>query len=368
MLKYHIGRSNSKNPEEAVREAAGDLKSAKLILFFSGVPLFEEYAKAVKDRFPDAISLGATTYTGLIKEGEFKDSLVMVIIEDGIECSGGVLEDIDKYPIKYIDRLQKSVNDIGNTENTICFELCTALLCSEESVVSTLNSVLLDRKIPVVGGSAGDVGTSVETKVAYNGEVCERSCVFVLIKNLGGKIHLYREKIYEKTGHRFTATKVDIKTRTVYEYNHKPAAKVIADALNVSLSELPKYLDSNPMGRMIGEHTYIVANCKIGENNSMVYHSRIYDNSKMVLLKPAVDYKNVIESTCNQMKRDVERPSFAIVINCLARSILFDKEGYLNDFAVKMGRTLGNYIGFSGYGEQLREQHFNQTMVVAVFE
>jgi hypothetical protein len=33
-----------------------------------------------------------------------------------------------------------------------------------------------------------------------------------------------------------------------------------------------------------------------------------------------------------------------------------------------MSSALGDYIGFAGYGEQLKDQHFNQTMVLAVFE
>ena len=54
--------------------------------------------------------------------------------------------------------------------------------------------------------------------------------------------------------------------------------------------------------------------------------------------------------------------------HCLARSILFDGDGYLQEYAKTMGSVLGNYVGFSGYGEQYGEQHFNQTMTFAVFE
>ena len=56
------------------------------------------------------------------------------------------------------------------------------------------------------------------------------------------------------------------------------------------------------------------------------------------------------------------------MVNCLARSILFEGDGYLNTFATQVGSSLGNYVGFAGYGEQLNEQHFNQTMILAVFE
>ena len=54
--------------------------------------------------------------------------------------------------------------------------------------------------------------------------------------------------------------------------------------------------------------------------------------------------------------------------HCLARTILFTNEGYLDEYSKEMHSVLGDYVGFSGYGEQYGSQHFNQTMTVAVFE
>ena len=87
----------------------------------------------------------------------------------------------------------------------------------------------------------------------------------------------------------------------------------------------------------------------------------------MVLLEPD-DYRAVIKQTISKIKKDIPSPSFAIMVNCLARSLLFEQDHYLDSFAKEMGSALGNYIGFAGYGEQLKQQHFNQTMILAVFE
>jgi hypothetical protein len=112
---------------------------------------------------------------------------------------------------------------------------------------------------------------------------------------------------------------------------------------------------------------YIVANNAVVKENGMAYHARIYNNARIVLLEPD-DYRSVIKKTLEQVKHDCKRPSLTLMVNCLARSILFESEGYLNEFATEVGNSLGNFIGFAGYGEQLNEQHFNQTMVLAVFE
>ena len=366
-MNYKIARSSSNRIDIAVKEATSGLTSPKLVLFFSGVEQFQEIAVAMKEQFPNAITMGATTFAAFCKEGAFKDTLVVLGIEDGIHCEANVLEDVDKYALKYISRLEKTADKFKNPENTMCLEFSSALIGCEELVLSTLSSVLGKKKIPIFGGSAGDRGRAEKTMIALNGQVYQNACVFVMIENLNGKIRLYRENIYKPTKHYFKSTKVDVRKRIVYEYDHKPAAQVMATALGVTVQELPKYLDSYPMGRVIGNEMYIVANNTIVGQNAMEYHARIYNNSQIVLLEPD-DYKSVINATLEKVKQENKKPSLTLMVNCLARSMLFEGDGYLNEFATNVGASLGNFVGFAGYGEQLNEQHFNQTMILAVFE
>lgn len=367
MMKYKIARSNNTDISIAIQEATANLTTPKLILFFSGVDQFQDIARGLHERFPEAITMGATTFAGFCKEGAFKDTLMILGIEDGILCEANVLENADRYALKYVDRVEKAALKFHKPENTVCLEFSSALIQCEELVLSTLNSVLAKKGIPVFGGSAGDRGKAEKIFVALNGEIYNNACVFVILENLNGRIHFYREKIYKPTKHYFKSTKVDVRKRVVYEYDHKPAAQVTAGALGVNIKELPKYLDSYPLGRIIGNEMYIVANNSVANGNAMAYHARIYNNSQMVLLEPD-NYKSVIKSTLEQVKEECPKPSLTLMVNCLARSMLFEGDGYLNDFATEVGSIIGNYIGFSGYGEQLYEQHFNQTMILAVFE
>lgn len=366
-MDYRIGKSSKRDTKDSVAEATAGLKNPKLVLFFSGVAEFEEYSKEIKVLFPNSIIIGSTTFVGLCKSGAYKDTLMVLGIESGIECYGDVLEEVDKYPLKYVERVQNCVNKFNGYSNTVCFEISTALISSEELILSTLNSVLMEKKIPLFGGSAGDKGIAEKTMISFNGKVYDNACAFVVIKNLGGRVKLYQENIYKPTKHYFTATKVDVRNRTVYEYDHKPAAEVMANALNTNVSNLSKYLDSYPLGRIIGNDMYITANKMVTKGNGMEYHARVYKNSQMVLLEPD-DYKAVIADTLDKIKKEVPKPSLTVVVHCLARSILFEKDGYLNKFSTYLGDNLGSYIGFAGYGEQLNQQHFNQTMVIAVFE
>lgn len=366
-MNVKIAKSKNADINIAIQEATSELTNPQLILFFTGVDDFKDYAREIKLKFPKAITMGATTFAAFCKDGAFKDTLMVLGFEDGIRCEANVLEEVDKYALKYVERVEHASSHFNKAENTVCLEFSSALISCEELVLSTLNAVLGKKKIPVFGGSAGDRGKAEKSMISLNGNVYDNACVFVMIENLGGKIRFYRENIYKPTKHYFKSTKVDVRKRIVYEFDHKPAAQVMADALGVTMEALSGYLDSYPVGRIIGNEMYIVANNAIVDENAMAYHARIYNNSQIVLLEPDT-YQTVIKSTLEQVKRDCEKPSLTLMVNCLARSILFEGDGFLNTFATEVGEALGNYVGFAGYGEQLNEQHFNQTMVLAVFE
>lgn len=369
-MKYHIGKGTSTHVSQCVDEASAGMQHPKLIIFFSTVRNFKEYAEEIHKRFPDSISMGATSIAAFLKTGcDFdKDHLAMLGIEEGISCSAGCLYHIDQYPIQYLSHVKESLDEIKEKENTICLEFTTALLCAEEAVLSTLNAVLKERKIPIFGGSAGDQGRAENTMVALNGNVVEKGTVFALIHNEHGKIKVFRENIYTPiTGNILTATKVDRYKRTVYEYNHQPAATVFAHELGVPENQLYKYLDTNPIGRIIGDELYITANCEFRPDHAIVYHARIFDNAKILVLKPD-DYKEIIQTTKQKIRQEIPNPSLSIMCHCLARSLLFQQEHYMDDYLKSMSDVLGNFIGFGGYGEQYGSQHFNQTMTVAVWE
>lgn len=367
-MEYNIGKSNNSNVELCVQEATAKFRKPKLILFFSPVNHFDEYASLIHQRFPDSISMGATVIASFAQNGAEKNALMAIGIENGIRCSADVLENIDKYPIKYVERVRDCVEKVNTTKNTICLEFTTAFLCAEESVLAALNSVLLDKQIPVFGGTAGNDCSGNDTKVALNGVIRERSCVFAIIHNEGGAIKIYRENIYTPaTGNVLTVTKADSKTRKVYEYNHRPAAKVFAQELGISESQVTSYFDTHPMGRVVGDNMYITANCALEQGQSIVYHARVYNNAKVMVLKPD-NYREITAKTMEKIKQEMPRPSLAILCHCLARTLLFDGDGYLSEYAKEMGNVLGGYVGFSGYGEQCGEQNFNMTMEVAVFE
>lgn len=370
-MNYKIGRSAAADAQSAVSEACSGLQNPKFIFFSSGIKYFAEYTNILHQKYPQATIMGTTAYTSLCAEGSFKGDLCLIGFTDGVQCAANVLEEADRYPVRYVERLEQAANRIGSTngDDTLCFVAMSAFCSCEELVLSTLHSVLHKKKIPVIGGTAADNGSEMKSFVSLDGVVYDKSCVFAILRFTGTRIHFYRENIYKPISDKYvTVTKADPTTRTVYEFNGRPAAVVEAEAFGTTVSGLPSIMDSHPLGRIIGNDVYIIANAAVGKDQkSMQYHARIYDNSQIVFMEPD-DYKSVIANTCQKIKQDAPHPKLALMIHCIARSMHFESMHYLDTYAKEMGHVLGTYIGFSGYGEQLHDQQFNQTMTVAVFE
>lgn len=366
MIKTKVGRGISNNLQTALDDATKDFINPKLIIYYTSKDRFKEFSKLLYNKFPNAIVIGCSAYKEICKYGLTNGALLAMSFEDGIECFADVISDIDKYPVKYIQRVQNSISKLKDTTNTICLEFCVGTSNSEEKILSTINSLLDVYNIPLIGGTSADNGEFQTTYVGLNGKIYTNDCVFVVIKNLSGKIKIYQENIFKKTNHSFIATNVNAKKRIVYELNEKPCAEVLAKSLNVPVNRLEQSLGTHPLGRIVGNNLYISANKNVLDNNAVSYYSRIYKNSKVVLLEPD-DYRKVLKSTISKIKSDFNHISCAIVINCVARTMFFEQEGFAEEFAKELG-DLGTYIGFACHGEQMNNYHFNQTMVVGVFE
>lgn len=366
MVKTKIGRGMSSDLEAALAEATKDFSNPKLIIYYTSKGRFEEFSKLLYNKFPNCLLMGSSAYKEICKEGLTNGALLAMSFEEGIECFGGVIEEIDKYPVKYIQRLQNSISNFNETTNTVCLEFCVGTTNSEEKILSTMNSMLHVYNIPLLGGTSADDGEFQTTYVGLNGNVCTNACVYVLIKNLNGKISIYQENIFKKTEYEFIATNVNPKLRIVYELDDKPCAEVLAKCLKVPVNRLQEKFSTHPLGRIIGDDLFISANKNLIDNKAVSYYSRIYKNSKIVLLEPD-DYKKVLRSTISKIKNDFNHISCSLVINCVARTMFFEQEGFADTFAKELGE-IGPYIGFACHGEQMNEHHFNQTMVVGVFE
>ncbi len=365
---FGIGR-NKDDAQLCVKEAVKDFKDPKLIVFFSDEYDFCDYARIIHLLFPKSVSIGCSAYRLWGTYGSEKNVLKVLGIEDGIEVSADVFPKADNFALTYADRVKSCVDNIGDTENTVCVEFTVPYKNYEEYALVALNSVLLRKEIPVIGGTAANDNTTENAYVALNGEIYEDGCVFALIKNLGGKVRLYRENIYVPlTERQFVTTKANSVSRTVMRLGSKTAAEVYASELGISVNEIKKEdFFYHPLGRRVGDETYVTAIYEAGTNGSLKNLARIHEGTDISVMKVG-DYKKITEETFAKIKRENPDVSLVILFNCLARTILYEDENAVDDYQRRLVEEFPNSIGFSCCGEQMGTKHFNHTALFLVFE
>lgn len=372
MERCIVAESGSSSKEEALIQVTDKLNSQgvspKLIIFFSNQADLWFYSMSLYEQFPDAQSIGTSSYNLFSSEGYDKTGLTAMAVYDGIECTSGLIFEVNRHPMNYYVHIRNSLEDLSSLENTCCLEFTTSFSHGEEIVQDTFRKVLEDKNIPVFGGSSGgNMQGSEHAAVALNGTVYLNTCAFVFIHNLNGKICLYKENIYKPTDYVFYPTDVDCEDCIVYEYDNVEAKTAIEKALGVTYEKNPVAFKEHPMGRITGDDISIIDVAEVNPDKSIRYFSRIYNQTKMVLLEKD-DIPNVWRNTAFNILNEVKNPSFTVCINCHGRSKIFEDNKIMDDFIVNLKNNYGKFIGVSTIGEQLNFENLNQTCVLAVFE
>lgn len=371
MKRSSVYCSDASDAKIALEEVCGKIEKEGetpiLIIFFAEYDIFIDCAQSLKSRFPNALTIGSTSYVNFCSRGNSTTGLSVMTVNSGVECTGGALFEAGRYPMNYRGHIQKALSELSSTENTCCIEFTTAFSMGEELVLDTFDSELEGKNIPVIGGSSGTHRGDTKTIVSLNGEVYIDTCVFAFVRNLEGRIAYIKENIFRPMNTFFTATDVDCEERLVYEFDNKPAAKMMEEALGAKGDALREELKNHPIGRIKDDEIFITEYNEIGDDESISYYARVYNMTRMVLLE-LDDIEEVWEETTARAAKMITKPSFSLVINCLSRSRMFEKDNLFESFCNTLKSGYGTYIGLSGYGEQLKNVHLNQSMLVLMFE
>ena len=363
MIKCQIGVGKNIDIQSAINEATANFRNPKFMFISSELKEFKKSFEILFEKYPEAFVMGMTGPS--IPDVQVIDNNIGIFaIEDGIEISAGVITDISKYPLKYISEIESTVNKINaGEENTVCLEVCTG---TEEVLVSTINSVLFKKGIPLVGGTTQGNDKNGVKYVGFNGIIYEDACVYAVIKSLNGKIKVFNESIYSDRNERLIATKVNAKAREILEFNGENAIDVYCDKLGILPNEIKTHNMTNPLGRKVGSDIFITAINPENNQKTLKCYKKVNQNDVLTILE-LDDYNNEIETTLNKIKSEFNSISAIFSINCIVRFLLFKNLNYINEYSKKMN-SLGNHFGIIGDGEQFINQHVNQTMVCIVFE
>lgn len=364
-VQVKVGKSKNTSAEAAVREATSGISSAAGIMFQSPFELLEDVSSLLSERYPDTpiIGTGGTSY---IDSDATDKILIVVAFESGATCKAGALRFLSSSPLYDIVGLENAISQVrpGN-QDSVCLEFCTN---DEERLVTSMNVALEKAKVPILGGTVFGTPEGKVSKVCVNGVLYEDACAYLLVKNNTGKIRTYSENIYSMPENAKThvATKVDLAKKELCSLDNKPAADVYANELGISRSDIVGNVFKNPLGRIVGDDTYIISQYEVSPNGGLVNYKKVCENDTICILE-LQDYRAINERTRDRIKSEGGKIAFIYSVNCIYRHLFFTNERYLDTFLSDMAR-LGNHVGIVGGGEQYKKQHVNQTMVCAVFE
>lgn len=354
-MKQFVGFSKNGN----CKEALDGLVNPVAIVFIAGKECFENAVNEIAARFTGVETIGCVGQS-YAKTAVNLEGLTVVGFYGNAKAVGGVIENVGTMPLASIMDFHKNIEKMGTTKNdTVCLDFTCG---NDAQLVTTLNIELQKKNISLVGGTAW------EDTVSYNGEIYHNSAVYLLLKNLDGKICTYRENLYEAhdSNVRFIATKVDTEKSIIYELNSKPVQKVYMDALGVSEQDIPDQTFINPLGRYIGNELYLISlKSKVASGGIECYKK--VNSMDIITIMQLKDYNQITDDTIADMRRDIPNPSGIFTVNCIFRYLLFEQKNFMKTYLDKFDR-LGAHAGLIGLGEHYNIQHVNQTMSGFIFE
>lgn len=350
-MKQQYGMSQ----DGSLSDAVSGIQAPSALILMTTEDNFEKHVAELENLFPGIPSIGGIgmSYGGT----QTNETGVTVIALYDAAVRADVLEHLSTMPVKYIDRLKKALKETGaEKNNTVCFDFTPGY---DGKLVTTFNTVLHELEIPLIGGTV-DCG-----KISANGKIYDDSCAFMIIRNLTGKICVYKENIYHPTGKRFIATKTEPDKKLLIEVDGKPAEQFYREALSITKEEASTQTFKNPFGRIYGNETYLISIKEIIGNALECYKQ--VNNMDILTLMEIEDYDAIINDTLNQIQTDLPNVSGILSVNCLFRYLLFQQENYLGTYLENMNR-FHSHAGLVGLGEHYKKQHINQTMCCIAFD
>ena len=151
---------------------------------------------------------------------------------------------------------------------------------NDECVLATMESVLKSKKIQLTGGTAW------EGLVCCNGQVYEDACAYALVKNESGRVKVYKENIYlRKDAVKHIVTRSEPRTYTIQEIDGRRAEDVYTKELGISPENIMEQTMVNPLGRVIGDETYIISIKERTGNGSFSCYRKVNPKDNICFLQ-----------------------------------------------------------------------------------
>jgi hypothetical protein len=217
--------------------------------------------------------------------------------------------------------------------------------------------------LDVVGGSAGDDLAFDRTWVAVGADVSWNG-VALLVAELAVPFRVLKTCSFTSTGRTLTVTAADVETRTVLEFDGRPAVVAYADAVGVDVAALDDTVFmASPVGLMVDGSPFIRSPQQV-IGDGVRFYCQILEGMEVEVMRGG-DLVGDTAAALDAALHDLGgRASAVLAFNCVLRRLEIEARGLGEPFRATF-RDLPT-AGFHTYGESWLG-HMNQTLTGVVF-
>jgi len=351
-------------------EGLGDQAAAVVMYFASTVYDPDDVVRPISHHFPDAQVIGCST------AGEFTDAatgtggisaiaLPQVVVARCAAVLGELEPDVARgttFAIRDVETQLGSRLLSLERHSHLAFVLIDGLHGSEELVTAKIREAAPE--LQLIGGSAGDDLAFERTWVAV-GDLFSWNAVALLVTEVGVNFQAVKSCSFVASGTKLRITKAEPETRTVLQFDGKPAVQAYAAALGTSPDAVDASLFmSHPVGVMVDGEPWIRSPQSPTPEGGLKFYSEIREGTQVELM----DSTDLIGDTEAAMRDAVAAvggtASGAVMFNCILRRLEVEARGEGGLFVAAFGDV--PTAGFHTYGETWRG-HVNQTLTGVVF-
>lgn len=325
---------------------------------------------ALRERYPQTQIAGCTTAGEFVeREDSVGGVAAMALPASTVRAAYGVVAHFERGVAAGIrdaaTKLSKMAGaDLKTLDPTrwVGILLADGMGMKEEEINDALG--VAAPQLVFVGGSAGDDLAFKQTLIFHNEERSADGVVLLLL-DMAVPFTFAKTCSFEPTKHRFTITRADAATRTVYELNGRPATEVYAEAAGTTPDKLgSEVFMSHPVGMMLDGDPWIRSPYQVTEDGGLKFFCRITEGSEVHLMNSTDLVGETREAMQRASKELGGKAGGALAFNCILRRLELDAtkahDGFLEAFA---GIPT---LGFHTYGESYLG-HVNQTCTALVF-
>lgn len=359
-----IGTASSRNADTvvALRELAArfeGLSPSIVVVFFSPLHSAAEVATLARQAWPGARTIGCST-CGELASGEMMNGGIVAMAIDEATAPRVRVAVVDNMSdARSVDAACLALGDVlsSNPDDHVGIVLMDGMSGKEEAVLDRLGDLT---DIRFVGGSAGDDLAFKSTSVFADGLVHRHAAVLAVLEVPAG-FRVIKTQSFCSTGKSLTPTRVDVESREVLEFDHKPASRAYMEAVGATSLEhaVDKFM-SNPLGLMHGGEPY-VRSPQTFHGESLRFYCAVNDGLALDVLQ-STDIVADTAKALDEANAD-GRVAGILNFNCILRTLELKSAKRTAEYGALFTVPTA---GFSTYGEA-DIAHLNQTATMIAF-